>query len=100
LKKDFVSPIDITEQVCRNFRAYLLEKYNCETPANYFSEFKEVLKNAKKSGYFVETPAADVSSKKNPSSKKEVIEVPEYLKLLKTPCLNRIVALGTFQQRG
>jgi len=91
LKKDFVSPIDITEQVCRNFRSYLLEKYNGETPANYFSEFKELLKNAKKSGYFVENPAVDVSSKKNPSSKKEVIEVTEYLKLLKTPCLNREV---------
>jgi Phage integrase SAM-like domain len=63
LKKDFVSPIDITEQVCRNFRSYLLGKYNGEAPANYFSEFKEVLKNAKKAGYFVENPAADVASK-------------------------------------
>lgn len=42
LKKDFISPIDITENLCEGFRDYLLKKYNGETPANYFMRFKRV----------------------------------------------------------
>ncbi len=64
LKKDFVSPIDITENLCEGFRDYLLKKYNGETPANYFMRFKRVLKAAKKDGYFRNNPSEDGSEVK------------------------------------
>lgn len=32
IKRDFISPIDITENICKEFRKYLLAKYNGETP--------------------------------------------------------------------
>jgi integrase len=89
LKKDFLSPIDVTENLCERFRKYLLDKFNGDTPANYFSRLKRVVKSATKEGYFRISPAEDVAAKSNKNHKrKEHLEVAEYLALLKTPCLN------------
>jgi integrase/recombinase XerD len=89
LKTDFVSASDITEDTCESFRSYLLKNYNGETPANYFREFKRVIKAAKKNGYFIDNPAEDIQSRENPNRKrKEVLESEEWTKLINTPCLN------------
>jgi hypothetical protein len=48
LKKDFLSPIDVTENLCERFRKYLLDKFNGDIPANYFSRLKRVVKAASK----------------------------------------------------
>lgn len=89
LGKSFVAPVDITENLCERFRKYLLDNYNGQTPANYFIRFKRVIKAATKEGYFRINPADDVASKENKNYKrKEHLEVEEYLKLMKTPCLN------------
>jgi len=89
LKRNFISASDITENLCENYRAFLLSKYDGETPANYFSEFKRVLKAGKRAGYFIENPAADLVCRVNRNrQKKEVIEPKEYIQLLKTPCCN------------
>ncbi len=92
LKATYISAGNITETLCENYRAYLLLRFNGETPANYFREFKRVLKGAKKGGYFIVNPAEDIASKTKPNrKKKEVIEPEEYLQLLKTPCTNHEV---------
>jgi hypothetical protein len=44
VKKDFIPPIDITENFCKRFRQYLLDRFKGETPANYYSRFKWVVK--------------------------------------------------------
>lgn len=89
MNKDYVSPIEITENVCERFRAYLLENFNGETPADYFYKFKKVLKAAKSDGYFINSPADMIKAKvKANKKKKEVLEADEYIKLLKTACLN------------
>lgn len=89
LKKDFIAWIDITENLCVRFRQHLLDHFTGETPANNFSEFKRVLKTASKEGYYRNSPAEDVKSKRNPSVQiKENLEAEEYIKLLRTPCLN------------
>jgi len=88
LKRTFISPNEITENLCQRFQRYLLDKFNGDTPANYFSRFKKVVKAAKKEGYFRENPAEDVPAKSNKNYKrKEHLEVEEYLAILKTPCL-------------
>jgi hypothetical protein len=46
LGSDYISPIDITENLCERFRAYLLNHFKGDTPANYFSRFKRVVKAA------------------------------------------------------
>ena len=89
LKKDFISAKDISREVCERFRSYLLQKYNGETPANYFREFKRVIKSGKRNGYFIENPTEDLQSKENPNRKrKEVLESEEWARLIQTPCLN------------
>ena len=92
LRKDFISPVDITENLCIRFRQFLLSKFTGETPANYFSEFKKVIRAATKDNYWRHNPVEAVNSKTNPSKKlKENLEAVEYIKLLTTPCLNEVV---------
>ena len=88
LGKDYISPIDITENLCERFRNYLLDSFNGETPADYFSRFKKVLKTARKEGYFREDPAEDVKAKAHPSGKKEILGIDDYKLLLNAYCSN------------
>jgi len=88
----FISPVDITDNFCKRFRQYLLDKFTGETPGNYFARFKWVVNAAKKEGYFRDSPVEDISSKSNPSVRiKENLESEEYIKLLNTPCFNENV---------
>lgn len=92
VKKGFLAPIDITENFCKRFRQFLLDKFTGETPGNYYARFKWVVKAAESDGYFQKNPTEKVHSKSNPSKRlKENLEVDEYLNLLNTPCLNEEV---------
>lgn len=89
LNREFISAKDISEDLCLGFRSYLLKRYNGETPANYFSEFKRMMKAARKAGYFIEDPAEDIKCKTSPvKRRKPVIEPEEYIQLLNTVCPN------------
>jgi integrase/recombinase XerD len=88
LKRDTLSPIDITENLCERFRNYLLDNLSGETPADYFMRFKRVLKAATKAGYFRINPAGDVKAKAHPSAKKEILIASEYKKLMAAYCSN------------
>ncbi|MEO6963998.1 MAG: site-specific integrase [Puia sp.] len=92
VKKQSLPPLEVTEEFCTRFRNYLLDKFNGDTPMNYFSEFKRMIKAATKQGYFRNSPAEDVKAKTGKNRKlKENLEVKEYLSLLNTPCLNEEV---------
>lgn len=92
IKGDFIAPIDITENFCKRFRQYLLDKFTGETPGGYYARFKWVVNAATSDGYFINNPTEKVFAKSNPSAKlKENLEVEEYLKLLNTPCINEEV---------
>jgi integrase len=92
IKKDFISPVDITENFCKRFRQFLLDKYTGETPGNYYSCFKWVVNAAESDRSFQKNPTAKVASKSNPSKRlKENLEADEYLNLLTAPCLNEDV---------
>jgi integrase len=89
IEKDFIAPIEVTENLCKQFRRYLLDKYNGLTPLNYFARFKECIDAAHSDGYFHRKPTEEVNSKSNPSTRvKEIVEVEDYLALLKTPYFN------------
>lgn len=88
ISKNYISAIDIDENLCERFRNYLLDKYKGETPADYFMRFKRVMKAAVKQHYFRESPAQEVKAKSKPSSKKEILEADEYAKLMKAHCSN------------
>ena len=91
--KDFISPIEITEDFCKRFRSYLLDNLTGETPQNYFARFKWVVKAATKAKYFIDNPVENISAKANPSVElKEIVEVEDYLALLATPCHNEEIS--------
>ena len=92
LGRDFISAIDITEQLCEQFRDYLLQHLNGETPAGYFLRFKKVMKAATKNGYFRFNPAEDIPAKTKPNKRiKEILTEQEYKNLMLTPCVNHEV---------
>ncbi|WP_089897057.1 phage integrase SAM-like domain-containing protein [Chitinophaga arvensicola] len=92
LGSSIISPGNITENTCKAFRRFLLDKYTGETPADYYTRFKWVLTAATADGYFRINPTEKVTAKSNPSTRlKEHLEVPEYLELLNTPCTNEEV---------
>jgi len=69
-----------------------LDRFNGDTPANYFSRFKKVIKAATKQGYFRINPAEDLAAKGNRNkARKDHLESAEYIRLLETPCLNNEV---------
>jgi len=82
--------IEITEELCIQFRKYLLDRFNGDTPTNYFSSFKKkVMKAATKQGYFRINPVEDLAAKGNRNkARKDHLESAEYIRLLETPCLN------------
>lgn len=89
MKSDRVLPIDIDENLCKRFRQYLLDTFNGETPANYFSAFKRVLKAAAKAGYYRLSPSDDVKAKANKNRKrKDNLEADDYIALMKTSHFN------------
>lgn len=89
INKDFISPTEITENFCKRFRQFLLDKFTGETPGGYYARFKWVINAATKDGYFAVNPTENVAAKFNPSVRlKENLEVDDYLKLLSCPCLN------------
>ncbi|HTN05149.1 site-specific integrase [Agriterribacter sp.] len=93
--KKQLAPIEVTEELCQRYRNYLLGKFNGDTPMNYFSEFKRMIRAATKQGYFRINPVDEIKAKAGKKRKlKQHLEVEEYLKLLRTPCLNEEVREG------
>jgi len=90
--KDRLSPMDITENLCKRFRTYLLDTLTGKSPSDYFGAFKRVARSATKEGYFRINPAEDIRSRTNPSKRlKEFLEADEYMKLINTPIINKNV---------
>lgn len=95
IKKNIVHPMEINENLCISFRRHLLDNFNGETPADYFSEFKRVLQAATADHYYRANPAENVAAKKNPSTQlKDFLEADEFLELIYTPCPNQQVGLA------
>lgn len=64
--KDFVTPIEVNENLCKSFR-YLLDNYHGETPLDYYARFKLAFTAATTDGYYLHNPTEKVSVKLNPS---------------------------------
>jgi integrase len=89
IKKPRLLPMEITENLCKRFRAHLKDTFHGKTPADYFRSFKRVLRSATKDGYFRIHPADDVQSTTNRSQiTKEFLEADEYIQLIDQPMDN------------
>ena len=81
----------INENLVNEFKEYLEQTLNGETPANYFKKFKKVLKHGVKQKIFVFNPAQELTVKRNESIKKEVLTFEEIQLLANTPSTNNEV---------
>lgn len=81
----------VNENYVCDFKEYLEETLNGETPANYFKKFKKVLKYGVSQKIFSFNPAQDLTAKRNEGIKKEILTFDEIQKLAETPCTNNDV---------
>jgi site-specific recombinase XerD len=100
-KEEFISDAnqtfiaaDVGSKICEDYMEYLKSPdagLKGETPHNYFSRFRKVLKAAAKVGLFKESPASGLVFKKSDDSqtlKKQVLFIDELRTLVKTDCGN------------
>lgn len=91
----------ISPSLMENFKDYLIYDANLsgETPHNYFSRFKKILRAIKREGYINEMPTDDIKFKnpnKNDTLKKEVLNIAELRVLADTHCGNQEVKKAFF----
>jgi integrase/recombinase XerD len=87
--KDYLKPNEVTEQLCIDFKEYLSQHLNGETPATYFSKFKQMLKQAAREKIFAASPALEVTNKGNGDSvKKDVLSIDDIQALASAHCGN------------
>jgi integrase len=84
---------DITPELMERYREFLLasKELSGETPHNYFTRFKKLLKSAKIRGLISEMPTADIVFKnphKEDNLRKEILDIDELRILSKTHCGN------------
>jgi site-specific recombinase XerD len=81
----------LDENLVEDFKTYLEETMNGETPANYFKKFKKVLKQGVKDKIIQVNPAADLTAKRNEGIKKEILTFDEIQLLAEAHCNNNEV---------
>ncbi len=82
---------ELTENLAEDFKEYLEDNLNGETPANYFKKFKKVLHYGVKEKILQFNPAQDLTAKRNESIKKDILTFDEIQLLAKTDCTNNEV---------
>jgi integrase/recombinase XerD len=83
-----VSALEVDEALVFEFKEYLESTLNGESPANYFSKFKRVLKQGARDKILQSNPASDVTIKKKEGIKKDTLTIVEIQELVKTPSTN------------
>lgn len=80
---------ELNESIVNEFKNYLSERLNGESPANYFKKFKLVIKQALRQGILIKNPAQEISIKSKQGIKKQILTPEEIQLLVKTPCTNQ-----------
>lgn len=84
---------EISPSLMSGFKDYLNDKSGLtgESPHNYFTRFKKLLKDAERRGYIRENPTKDIRFKRNNNPdelRKQVLSTEELQKLANTECGN------------
>ncbi len=81
----------VTENLVYEFKSYLEGCLNGESPANYFSKFKKVIRQACREKLLVINPTQDISIKRQEGLKKEVLTIEDIRLLANTTAGNENV---------
>ena len=74
--------------IVNEFKNYLTEELNGESPSNYFKKFKLVIKQALRQNILLKNPAQDITIKTKQSIKKQILTPEDIQLLVKTPVTN------------
>jgi len=91
IAKDFISPVDNTDNFYKRFRQFLLDKFIGKTPGNYYAKLKWVINAATSYGYFQKNTEHVAAKSKRYAKLKSDFELEAYLILLNTPFFNEEV---------
>ncbi|MES2519307.1 MAG: site-specific integrase [Bacteroidota bacterium] len=84
-----VTAKEITEKFCFDFKDYLSQKLNGESPSTYFARFKKMIRQAKRDKIFKDNPTEDIKNiKTDVSITKDVLTIEELQILANTHCGN------------
>lgn len=86
--KDYVSIFEVNEELVKDFKRYLLENLNGETPSNYFTKFKKLCKQATKERLFDVSPADEITVNRPGGVRKEILSFKEIALIANTHCGN------------
>ncbi|MCX6155445.1 MAG: site-specific integrase [Candidatus Kapabacteria bacterium] len=86
----------LSEQICKEFKKFLDNHLNGETPYNYFSKFKRVVNQAITDKIINDNPNANVRNTKALGLKKEILNIDEIRKLSAVDVINGEVRRAFF----
>lgn len=86
--KDYIAPHEITEDFLQRFKVFLEERLNGETPHNYFTKMKKVVKKAFNDRILISNTGENVKNTRNEGLKKDILNLEEIQRLAFAQCSN------------
>lgn len=91
---EFLKPFEITSEYVREFKDYLVDNLNGDTPYNYFAKFKALCKKALKEKIFTDDPSDEIRVSRSEGIKKEILDFDEIEALAGAHCGNDEVKMA------
>lgn len=82
---------NITENLCKEFKEFLTKNLNGETPYNYFTKFKKLIKQLYRERLIIKDFTEDIKNTKQTGLKKNILNVLEIQSLAGAKCGNNEV---------
>ena len=86
--EEYILPHQITEDLLRNFKVFLDARLNGETPHNYFTKMKKVVKQAYLDKILYTNVGENIKNIRKEGLKKDILSLNEIQKLAITECGN------------
>lgn len=87
-KQNTIAAKEINEQLCIDYKNFLVHKLNGETPFDYYKKFKTVIRQANREKIISENYADGITPVKSDGLKKDVLNFEEIKKLAAANCGN------------
>jgi integrase/recombinase XerD len=84
----YIAPHEITEDFLIRFKAYLEEHLKGETPHNYFTKMKKVVKKAFNDRIISSNTGENIKNKRKEGLKKDILSLDEIQSIASTKCGN------------
>lgn len=87
-KIDSILTRELTPELCKEYVEYMQKGLNGETPYNYYTKFKRVVRKAQKEKFMFDNPTDDIKVVRDEGLKKDILTFTEIQSLANTYCGN------------